>query len=527
MNRTGALVFVDKIASKLVIFQGPRKVWEHYLEGKLCQIVVRYRCAKTELITPNLICPSTHKLLHSFGGDSGPDLSFDKSTSLEHLFSLACVSLAGASKLPLSSGCSEGDYTSSCPPSLTWLACDPHVFLAMCHALKGADGNGGAPFLEASLYCTPPATVHTVIPDPTPEDLAVGIPSAKILAKAEASQKRKASTSGATLSHVAKRTSDDDDDACVEIMLVTPIRSAIVIPSLGNQGGSSAAPTAEGPDSRDSQGKGIMVDDAAALFVDFFHFSAGPYYATYPKGGIAGNYEFTREELYDDKLTTKMSVLHCMMMSHGGDLLACYGGLLQSHHEYVLSTASRTKGYEEKFKAKGNERNKKIKSLTKSLDNLHVEVARLSTDLNRATVLEGEKNEEILHLKTTPLKFSSFFCGHAGFEHGLIMHRTKDEFADVLKKMAHFVPGAQVNAMVDVPDPEMTDGATHAKSGSAFVQGTSYVLDDVAEVTVVGPKHVSSSPTDVVVSFFVSEKGYGSLLSSAADEEAAANPSRV
>ncbi|GJR61690.1 putative transcription factor interactor and regulator CCHC(Zn) family protein [Tanacetum coccineum] len=78
----------------------------------LCRIVLRYRCFRTELITPNLICPSTHQLLRSSGGDSGPDLSFDKSASLECLFSLAHVSLAGASKLPLSSGCSEGDYTS-------------------------------------------------------------------------------------------------------------------------------------------------------------------------------------------------------------------------------------------------------------------------------------------------------------------------------------------------------------------------------------------------------------------------------
>ncbi|GKG59591.1 hypothetical protein Tco_0607219, partial [Tanacetum coccineum] len=40
--------------------------------------------------------------------------------------------------------------------------------------------------------------------------------------------------------------SDGDDDACVEIPLVTPIRSAIVIPSLGNHGGSFVAPTVEG-----------------------------------------------------------------------------------------------------------------------------------------------------------------------------------------------------------------------------------------------------------------------------------------
>ncbi|GJY74220.1 hypothetical protein Tco_0478651, partial [Tanacetum coccineum] len=49
----------------------------------------------TELITPNLICPSTHQLLRSFSGDSRPDMSFHKSASPERLFSLARASLAG------------------------------------------------------------------------------------------------------------------------------------------------------------------------------------------------------------------------------------------------------------------------------------------------------------------------------------------------------------------------------------------------------------------------------------------------
>ncbi|GKA29212.1 hypothetical protein Tco_0715457, partial [Tanacetum coccineum] len=518
----------------------------------------------------------------------------------------------------------------------------------------------------------PPAAADAVISDPTLEDLTMGIPSAKILAKAEASQKRNASTSGATSSHVAKGT---------RFPLVTPIRSAAVIPSSGNQGGSSDAPAAEGPGTRDSHGKGIMADDAAAPFVgvsqprpssgpvplfrdifrdaihaDFFPFSAGPYYATYPEGGVVGNYdrpvptprEVVRvESLSNDQLTAKMNVLHRMIMSYGGELLAWYRDLLQSHHEYVSSADSRLKGYEErvagltgpkhqvsglkrqisrlndklssydasfeKSKAKGKDRKKKIKSLTKSLDNLHTEVARLSADLNRATVLEAKKDKEILRLKATPSEFASFFCGpfqdlvqkflvsnefsrvqgellslaaSAGFERGLSMHQTKDEFAAVLKKMAYFVPvilqldpeklarptnvltsrdarvsppiakestaipaseslefpanvvpassvvaleqnKEWVNAMVDGSDLEMTDGATHAKSEGVFVQGTSYVLDDVAEVTVVGSERVSSGPTDVVVALSVGEKGDGSLLSFAADEEAAANPSGV
>ncbi|GJT40506.1 hypothetical protein Tco_0940371 [Tanacetum coccineum] len=59
--------------------------------------MLRCRCFRTELITPDLICPSTYQLLWNSGGDSGPDLSFDKSASLERLFSSARVSLAEAS----------------------------------------------------------------------------------------------------------------------------------------------------------------------------------------------------------------------------------------------------------------------------------------------------------------------------------------------------------------------------------------------------------------------------------------------
>ncbi|GJR20067.1 hypothetical protein Tco_0968594 [Tanacetum coccineum] len=237
-----------------------------------------------------------------------------------------------------------------------------------------------------SFYCTPPTAADAVIPNPTLEDLAIGTPSSKILAKAEASQKRKASTSGATSSHIAKRTSDDDD-ACVKISLVT-LRSAAVIPSSGNQGGTSgimvddaAAPSAGVSRPRSSSRPASSFRDVSgdAIHTNFFPFSAGPYYATYHEDGVAGNCEFAREEwdapyrptskvltkevfknpaicktifdqfpitgeivrvesLSDDQLTAKMSVLHCMMMSHGGELLAHYRGLNQSHHESNRST---------------------------------------------------------------------------------------------------------------------------------------------------------------------------------------------
>ncbi|GKD64283.1 hypothetical protein Tco_1306391, partial [Tanacetum coccineum] len=149
------------------------------------------------------------------------------------------------------------------------------------------------------FYCTPPAVADVVIPDPISKDLAVGTPSSKIFFYGD----------------------DDDDDVCVEILLVTPLHSNAAIPSSGNQCGSSATPTAKGSNPQDSQGKGVMVDDAGApsasvnrlrpssrhvpsfrnvfgdaIHTDFFPFSACPYYATYPEDGVARNCEFTQEE---------------------------------------------------------------------------------------------------------------------------------------------------------------------------------------------------------------------------------------
>ncbi|GKB36350.1 hypothetical protein Tco_0881292, partial [Tanacetum coccineum] len=531
------------------------------------------------------------------------------------------------------------------------------------------------------FYRTPPAAADAVIPDLTLEDLAMGTPTSKILAKTKASQKRKASTFGATSSHVVKHTrsalaqssgsttrlclfvdnsddgSDDDDDGvCVGIPLVTSICSAAVIPSSGNQGGSSAAPAAEGPGTRDSWGKGIMADDAAAssvgvsrprpssgpapsfrdvsedaIHTDFFPFSAGPYYATYPEGGVAGNCEFTREEwdapyrptfrvltkevfkdpavcktmvdqfptpremvwvksFFDDQLTAKMSVLHFMMMSHGGELLARYLSTLKKQVYGLNDKLSSSDASFAKSKAKGKERKKKIKSLTKSLDNLHAEVSRLSADLNRATglVWKFPASDEYSRVQGELLSL----VASAGFERWLAEaspHVAQTDYVFLNKifefvveplsiilqlepkklvrptnvptsrdayvsppiaKESTMIPASEslelssnvvsapsivaskqnkewVNAMVDGPDAEMTDGAAHSKSGGVFVQGTSHVLDDVAEVTVVGSERVSSGLTDVVVALSAGEKGDGSLPYFVVDEVVTTNPSRV
>ncbi|GKF04763.1 hypothetical protein Tco_0035431, partial [Tanacetum coccineum] len=254
--------------------------------------------------------------------------------------------------------------------------------------------------------------VDADVPDPTPEELAVSNPSAKRTRSAVTQSFD--STTRPNLFADDSGAESDDDDACYEILIVTPIRSAAVIPPSGNQSFFFLLLSYYFYFTS-SRGKGIMTDaDAAvapsvgasrprvsscpapsfrelsrdAIHKDFFPFSPGPYYATYPEGGIAENCEFTREEwdaphqptlmvltkeffkdhslcktvvdqfptpremvrieaLSSDHLTAKMSVLHCLMMSRGGKLLSWYHGLLQSHHEYVQSTDSRLKGYQE------------------------------------------------------------------------------------------------------------------------------------------------------------------------------------
>ncbi|GKA54770.1 hypothetical protein Tco_0753719 [Tanacetum coccineum] len=84
------------------------------------------------------------------------------------------------------------------------------------------------------FYCIPPAAGNVAIPAPTPEDLADATPNSK---------------------------SEDDDDACYEILIITPIHSAATILTGGNQSGGSASSVPEGPSNRDSQGKAIT-DDA-------------------------------------------------------------------------------------------------------------------------------------------------------------------------------------------------------------------------------------------------------------------------
>ncbi|GJX96776.1 hypothetical protein Tco_0352574 [Tanacetum coccineum] len=394
--------------------------------------------------------------------------------------------------------------------------------------------------------------------------------------------------------------SDDDDDACVEIPLVTPLRSAAVISSSENHA-SSPSPSLSPSWIRVPLEALIPIVDPKS-WIYLFPFSAGPYYATYPEDGVAGNCEFTREEwdapyrptfgvltkevfkdpaicktivdqfptpremvrvesLSDDHLTGKISVLYCMMMSHSGELLARYRGLNQSHHEYVLST-----DYRLKVQGEGEGEEEKIKSLTKSLDNLHTEVARLFAALNKATILEAERDGEILRLKTTPPEVNSFLwmlvldlSVDRLAEASPLVAQTDYAFlnkifkhdAEPLSVILQLEPGKLV-CPANVPTPrdarvsppvakestvtpvskslelsanfDLTASVVASEHNEEMVS-MSVVFDDVVELAGVGSGRVSSGLNDVVVALSASEKGAGLTPSSVAGEEAGVNPS--
>ncbi|GKA61159.1 hypothetical protein Tco_0760566 [Tanacetum coccineum] len=255
-----------------------------------------------------------------------------------------------------------------------------------------------------------------------------------------------------------------------------------------------------------------------------------------------------------------------------------------------------------KAKPKRKDRKKKIKSLSKKLDTLIAEVARLYASLNQATILEAERYAEILRLKASPSEFTSLFQGgfqslvqkflasdefiivqgdhlslvvSAGFECGLSMHQTQEEFAIVLNKISHFLPGAQgrlaeaspLVAHTDYPrgvpaskdtrvsplivkDLTMTpafaslellstdasssstaivDGAGNDKLENVFVHGISRTVGDDVGLSLDGSERVSFGPNNVVVALSIGEKDNGSLYSSSfvAGEQDVAAPTGI
>ncbi|GJU47959.1 gag-pol polyprotein [Tanacetum coccineum] len=243
-------------------------------------------------------------------------------------------------------------------------------------------------------------------------------------------------------------------------------------------------------------------------------------------------------------------------------------------HQETISIMSQEKEAQKNDITNHKENRQKLgKQRTQTESEQNLEAKAEKSNLQSTPVnLEAEKDKEILRLKATPPEFSSFFRGQfqglvwnflasdefsrvqgellslaasAGFERELSMHQTKDEFV-VLEpeKLAHpaNVPTLR-DACISPPiakestvtpaskSLEFSTNVAPAPFAVALEQneewGTSHVLDDVAEVRVVGSERVSSGLTDVVVALSAGEKGDGSLPSSAVDEEAATNPSRV
>nr|GEU82242.1 hypothetical protein [Tanacetum cinerariifolium] len=504
-------------------------------------------------MTPDLICPLTYQLLRSSFGDLGPDVSFDMSASPEYFSGLAFASLAeddlneliikykipcdlhpwlpskqfvmselpddaigvyhpifGFSivRIPFSSFLLalikhwKVHFSRLGPLASTGLLLSRHPDSAIddpkpsagsfnmedvrrlsAHVVKLRDMPEGVlvlsrlsrvwnsrtcdPVLRGAMemklpfYCTlPTAVVDAVISDPTPKDLTASNLSAKVcygpITGITTRTNLFADDSGAE--------SDDDNDACFEILTITSIRSAAVIHSSRNQGG-------------DSQRKGMMTDAAVAP----------PVGASRPRPSSSPASSFRDISGYAIHRDFSLFLLVLIMPS-----------ILM-----VVLLETTGAGLNDKL------------SLTKSLDNFHTKVARLSADLKRATILKAKKDEEILRLKANPS-----YRVHAELlslaASALSMHRSKEEFDAVLKKISQFVPGAQ--------DHEMTDGTVNAKPSSVFMQGASYAVDDAAELTLIGSEHVSSGSRDVFVALSAGEKGDGSLPSSTADEEAAAIP---
>ncbi|GKE34622.1 hypothetical protein Tco_1453944, partial [Tanacetum coccineum] len=308
-------------------------------------------------------------------------------------------------------------------------------------------------------------------------------------------------------------------------------------------GRGSAPSIAEGPRNRGSRGKAV-IDDVVdiptrsaghsqdfigptlvsryptndAIDRDFFPFAPGLIMLHILRTVLLPipTREMVRiESLIDEHLVRKMSILHCLMMSHGGELLDRYkrvaeislGQATDLNDKVTASNATFIK-----VKDKGKEQKKNIKSLSKTLDQFIADIIRLASNLNQArrsdtqkgdqiaaaktylddiyALIEGykhslaEKDTEILQLKASPIEFASFFKGgfqtlvqkflasdefirvqgellslaaSAGFEHALNMDQTQEQLDAALKKISYFVSRAQGRLVEATPLVATTD----------------------------------------------------------------------
>ncbi|GKA10214.1 hypothetical protein Tco_0689647, partial [Tanacetum coccineum] len=286
-----------------------------------------------------------------------------------------------------------------------------------------------SPFLFAVMgiydfLCLSEWTGSKVIPAPTPKDLAAATPNTKVLAKAEASKKRRASTSGSASS---------------EILLITPIRSAATIPLGGKAIMDDAIDTSSGMPvvpalllalSLEMLPVMLLTKISSLLFLGLIMLNilkTALLLVLTRLVMIGGKIE----ALTDKWLAGKTSVLHCLLMSYRGELLArltSFQGLesrVSGIKNLVADLNDKVTASDAAFvkaKAKGKERKKKIKSLSKSLDQFTTEAARIASDLNQSLVQKFPASDELSRVQGELLSLSA----SAGFERGLHMDRIQE-----------------------------------------------------------------------------------------------------
>nr|GEY08970.1 hypothetical protein [Tanacetum cinerariifolium] len=221
-----------------------------------------------------------------------------------------------------------------------------------------------------------------------------------------------------------------DDDASVEIPLITPIHSTATIPARGNQSRVFV------PFAAESHGKAIMDDTVDTPARNFFPLATGPYYAAYLKDDVVtGSYKVSREE-WEGPHQPTLSILTKEMFKDPN--------VADLNDKVTTSDAAFIKA-----KAKRKEKKKNIKSLSKTLDQFTSKATRFAYDLNQKFLASDEFSRVqgvLLSLATS-----------VGFERGLNMDQTLEQLAAALKKISCFVDGAVVRMIEATPLVAMTD----------------------------------------------------------------------
>ncbi|GJW27049.1 hypothetical protein Tco_0040860 [Tanacetum coccineum] len=274
------------------------------------------------------------------------------------------------------------------------------------------------------VYYTPSAAIDAPIPKPTLEDLAATAPSTKVLAKAEDSKK---SAMAHAVGGIAQKSlfvhqtdHDDDADDRAEISLITLIRSATNVPLGGNQGEGYAPSPAEVPSNLGSQGKAIMDDYTNipsgsvdrpqgstsrsssiqgtvgdTIYRDLFPPLPGPYYVNYPKDGIiGGSYQISHKE-WELPHKPTFDILNKELFKYPK---VCETVVSDLKKQVVVLNEKVTTSDVALVKAKGKSKDhkKRVKSLTKSLDQFTVEATRLASDLNETRRADARKSDQIV-----------------------------------------------------------------------------------------------------------------------------------